>query len=342
MRRLIVSILLFVGIIAKAQIPPNYYSTAEGLSKSQLKIALHDIIKNHVEYPYTSSITDEWDILKETDKDTINSNNVILFYTGWTVDAEQEYNNGNGWTREHVWAKSHGQFGNDLGAGADVHHIRPTDGTVNSARSNLDFDDGGTVYVDADGPTTNKKDGDSWEPRDEVKGDVARMLFYMAVRYEGDASEPDLELVDDVDTYYLNQPGKGYHGKLSTLLKWHHHDPVDEFEKNRNEVIYDFQGNRNPFIDNPEFVDLIWGTISSNSFVEKVNSLSIYPNPASDYLTINIENPDLMIIYSVLGGVFKIQFQNEDTIDISSLKPGLFVIQVYKNGKGWVGRFVKR
>jgi endonuclease I len=118
-----------------AQIPPNYYSTTEGLSQGQLKIALHDIIKNHVEYPYTSSMTDVWDILKETDRDTINSNNVILFYTGWAVDAEQEYNNGNGWTREHVWAKSHGQFGNDLGAGTDVHHIRPTDGTVNSARS---------------------------------------------------------------------------------------------------------------------------------------------------------------------------------------------------------------
>lgn len=89
-------------------------------------------------------------------------------------------------------------------------------------------------------------------------------------------------------------------------------------------------------------MDLIWVTISSNSIAEKVNSLSIYPNPASDYLTINIENPDLVIIYSVLGEVNKIQSQKEDIIDISSIMPGLYVIQVYKNGEGWVGRFVKR
>jgi len=117
-----------------------------------------------------------------------------LFYSGWSVNAAQEYNNGNGWTLEHIWAKSHGDFGTDIGAGTNVHHLRPEDNTVNNARNNKDFDNGGSIYVDDDGVTQCRTDADSWEPRDAVKGDVARMLFYMATRYEGTNGEPDLEI----------------------------------------------------------------------------------------------------------------------------------------------------
>ena len=163
-----------------SQIPEGYYSNANGLSGEQLKSALHDIIKDYKEYPYTSTNTDVWDILKQTDKDTANPENVILFYSGWSVNAAQEYNNNTGWSREHVWAKSHGDFGTTMGAGTDVHHLRPADITVNSARNNKDFDDGGDIYVDGDGITQCRTDNDSWEARGAVKGDIARMLFYMA------------------------------------------------------------------------------------------------------------------------------------------------------------------
>jgi hypothetical protein len=80
----------------------------------------------------------------------------------------------------------------------------------------------------------------------------------MATRYEGEDGEPDLELVDAVNTFNRNEPGKGYFGKLSTLLDWHISDPVDSFEMNRNHIIYSYQKNRNPFIDHPEFVAKIW------------------------------------------------------------------------------------
>ena len=126
---------------------------------------------------------------------------------------------------------------------------------MNSTRNNKDFDDGGTEYIDGDFPTGCLRDSDSWEPRDSEKGDVARMLFYMAVRYEGEDGEPDLELSDEVNT-----APTPFHGRLSTLLEWHENDPVDDWERRRNDIIYiDFQNNRNPFIDHPEFVDLIWG-----------------------------------------------------------------------------------
>lgn len=254
----VVTLLLLVT--AFGQIPSGYYDAASGKSGGELKAALYNIIKGHTTYPYTSSSTDVWDILKETDKDPNNPDNVILLYTGWSKNGPKEYDKENGWSREHVWAKSHGDFGETPPAGTDVHHLRPVDISVNSARDNKDFDNGGSRYIDGDGSTDCYTDADSWEPRDAVKGDVARMIFYMATRYEGENSEPDLEVVDYVTNWKVTPaPKYPIHGKLSTLLEWHVQDPVDDFEINRNEVIYSYQHNRNPFIDHPEYVNYIWG-----------------------------------------------------------------------------------
>jgi len=222
------------------QIPDGYYSATQGLDKEELKSTLYDIIKGHTEYPYTSSSTDVWDILKETDKDTANPGNVILFYTGWSVNAAQEYNNGAGWNREHVWAKSRGDFGTTNGPGTDAHHLRPCDISVNSARNNRWFDNCSEPYLDSGEPTGCFTSSTSWvwQPRDEVKGDVARMIFYMATRYEGEGAEPDLEVIDYLpDDNYTNEP---IHAKLEALLQWHQEDPVDDFERNRNEVVYSY------------------------------------------------------------------------------------------------------
>ncbi len=223
-----------------------YYQSAAGLSGDRLKAELHEIIDDHHEVTYSTV----WEALRETDEDPNNPNNVILLYTG---RSQSKTSNGGGvdnWNREHVWAKSHGDFGTSMGAGTDLHHLRPTDVTVNSARGNKDFDNGGQAHSEC---TACKTDSDSWEPPNNVKGDVARMLFYMAVRYEGDSGELDLELADRVSTY--PQP---LHGKLSVLLEWHEQDPVDAFERNRNNIIQKWQGNRNPFIDHPEWVAEIW------------------------------------------------------------------------------------
>ena len=224
-----------------------YYQEAKGKTGIELKNALHEIIDDHRKLSYG----DVWGALRETDEDPANPDNVILLYTG---RSQSKLLNGGGsdeWNREHVWAKSHGGFGTSQGAGTDLHHLRPTDTTVNSSRSNLDFDNGGSPHDEAAG---NFSDSDSWEPRDEVKGDIARMLFYMAVRYEGDNGEIDLELNERVEN-----GSKPFHGKLSVLLSWHELDPVDETEIRRNELIFEkYQGNRNPFIDHPEWAEMIW------------------------------------------------------------------------------------
>jgi len=258
--------LLYGTSIVFTQIPEGYYNSVEGLKGVKLKAALNDIIDGHVQFPYTSTNIDVWDILKETDKDTIDPSKVILLYTGWTVDAAQEYNRGKGWTREHVWAKSRGGFGTRLGPGTDVHALRPCDVSVNSARSNRWFGCGDYEYIDGDGATGSYTSSSSWvwEPRDIVKGDVARMIFYMATRYEGENGELDLFMIDSIPRD--NKTKAPVHGRLSVLLEWHNEDPVDDWERNRNEIIYSYQGNRNPFIDRPEFVDGIWG---EGSMLEK-------------------------------------------------------------------------
>jgi endonuclease I len=225
----------------------TYYKNAIGKTGTSLKSSLHTIISSQTKISYDAV----WNALKVTDQDPNNSNNVILLYSG--VSRAKSLNGGDtgDWNREHVWAKSHGDFGTATGPGTDLHHLRPADVTVNSIRGNLDFDNGGSTVTNGGG---SKVDSDSFEPRDADKGDVARMILYMAVRYEGDDGFPDLEPDEKV-----NNGSAPYIGKLSVLKQWSDEDPPSAFEENRNQVIYDtYQHNRNPFIDHPEWVDAIW------------------------------------------------------------------------------------
>jgi len=247
--------MLFLPLLLLAQIPAGYYDSAAGKSGNELKNTLHNIINDHVRYPYTSTSTDVWDILMYCDEDSTNTDNVILLYTGRSQAKSLNASQGSDpdyWNREHVWSKSHGFPNESDTAYTDVHHLRPADASVNSSRSNKDFDNGGEPHSEA---TECNADSDSWEVRDAVKGDVARMMFYMAVRYEEDGNY-DLELVETI-------PSSGpQFAKLATLLEWHQNDPVDAGERRRNDRVYSYQNNRNPFIDHPEYVDLIWGSAS--------------------------------------------------------------------------------
>ncbi|USX51932.1 endonuclease [Lentzea sp. HUAS12] len=225
----------------------SYYTAACGKSGAALKSALNGIIRNQTKLSYDQV----WDALKATDQDPANANNVILLYSGRSQAKSTNGGNANDWNREHVWAKSHGDFGTSTGPGTDIHHLRPEDVSVNATRGNLDFDNGGSAVPEA---TDSRYDGDSFEPRNAVKGDVARMIFYMAVRYEGNDGYVNLEINNSV-----SNGSAPYMGKLSVLKQWSQQDPPDAFEKRRNQVIFDsFQHNRNPFIDHPEWVASIW------------------------------------------------------------------------------------
>lgn len=232
--------------------PSGYYSGTANLSGPTLRRRLHNIVSNGVT---KLSYRKVWDALGKTDEDPCNSDNVILIYTGRSQSKELRNRGGAGqndmWAREHVWPKSHGFRSSGMAAYTDIHHLRPADTTVNSSRGHKDFADGGDPQGEANDTFRTSQ---TWEPRNSVKGDIARMMFYMVVRYEGGDGVPDLELVEEATD--SDQPRLGY---LCTLYSWHHNDPVNKWERRRNAIIHTEQGNRNPFIDNPRWVEKIWG-----------------------------------------------------------------------------------
>jgi len=249
---LCISLLLISTGKLLADIPTDYYTEATGKTDVTLKSSLHDIIANHKKYSYKKV----WDILQETDEDPNNTNNIILIYSRQSLPKSQYGGQLDDWNREHTWPKSHGFPKESWPAYTDVHHLRPSLTTINTARGILDFDNGGDRFL-PEAPLV-QYDNDSWEVPDEVKGDIARGIFYMAVRYEGEVdNEPDLEITDDVNE---SQPDTVKIGKLSTLLEWHLQDPPNTQEQLRNDKVFKWQGNRNPFIDHPEWVLDIWQT----------------------------------------------------------------------------------
>ncbi|WP_256107907.1 endonuclease I family protein [Streptomyces sp. ODS05-4] len=229
-----------------AALDDSYYQDALGKSGAELKSALHTIVSEQT----TLSYDEVWEALKTTDEDPADPSRVMLIYSGRSQAKDAHGSGADDWNREHVWAKSHGDFGTAAGPGTDIHHLRPEDASVNSARGNLDFDEGGDPVDQAPGSLA---DADSFEPRDEVKGDVARMVLYMAVRYDGSGGFPDLEANDRVGNG--SAPAMG---RLSVLRRWSDEDPPGAAEKTRNDKIQQIQKNRNPFIDHPEWVGEIW------------------------------------------------------------------------------------
>ena len=268
MKKLLFSILTLTSLISFCQ--EAYYSDINlQLSGTDLKDALATkIISTHTNtLDYTPGV---WEASKVTDVNPTNSSEVLLIY-GWengsdsgiTNDRQRGINNNGGgstqWNREHVFARSLGNPNlGSVGPGADAHHLRPADPSTNSSRSNRKFGRGsgnsGFSTVDFhqgnDGPNTA-----AWYPGDEWKGDVARMMMYMYVRY-GDVCLPTAVGVGST----ASTPDD----MIDLFLVWNVEDPVSDFEKARNTFHENTantyaQGNRNPFIDNPFLATRIWG-----------------------------------------------------------------------------------
>ena len=182
-------------------------------------------------------------ILDEADRDPNNPSNVLTIYDRQSVSGVWD---GTTWNREHVWPNSRlgvsSVTNTQKNIASDLHNLRAAIVSTNSSRSNKWYD---TL-------TTSS----TYYPGNDDKGDVARILFYMVVMY------PNLDLVNIItqtmdDGMYVE--AGTYMAIMSLLLQWHMDDPVDNFERNRNDVIYHYQNNRNPFIDRPEYVASIWG-----------------------------------------------------------------------------------
>jgi len=260
---------VFAGL-AHAQAPAGYYNSANGLSGAALKTELSSIITNgHVDKGYSGL----WTAYKTTDidKDYENDGSILDIYSEKPVGTDP-YNytpgtnqcgtystEGNCYNREHIVPQS--LFNQASPMVADIHFIRATDGKVNGMRSNYPFGKVGSAsFTSQNGSKlgTSVSSGYSgivFEPIDEFKGDVARMIFYFVTRYQSKLSSFSSGNMLGSSTF----PGLQT-WELNVLLTWHNQDPVSQAEIKRNNASYTFQGNRNPFIDNPNYVNLIWGS----------------------------------------------------------------------------------
>lgn len=226
-----------------AQSAPAYYSSIDfNKTKNELKNELATLITTT--HTKTISYSELQTLMKTSDVDSENPANLLLVYGSQSSGLHQRSRPISGsWNREHVYAKSKGtpNLGTS-GPGADGHHLRPADTQLNSTRGSLLFDDG-------TGSLAYKTSRGGWYPGEEWKGDVARILMYMYVRYNSRCLP--LNITMNPNTYSQDFP--------DILLKWNVEDPVSAFEIQRQNVVANMQKNRNPFIDNPYLATVIWG-----------------------------------------------------------------------------------
>ena len=322
--------------------PSGYYDSLDGLADNNLKQAMQDIIANP-SVVRAQTYADVIDILKEADQNPENSNEVWLVYLEQgraKLDFQLTSSSVGKWNREHTFPRSRAGYysieedeiadGKDVfwetkadslrHGNSDAHALRAVDGPENSSRNNQ-------FYGEYTGPAGTLGG---------FKGDVARGVFYLAVRYNG------LDIVNG-----FPDGNVGQFGDLQTLLEWHRNDPPDDFEMNRNNVIYDWQFNRNPFIDQPELIEYIWGDNMGEVWVQSLSvdenlldTISIYPNPTSGRVYIKgLNSAANATVYSVDGRKLFTQIITNSYIDLN-LSSGMYMLQIATEGKMSVKKII--
>ncbi len=290
----LLSAISIFSITGNAQ-PVGFYNGTEGKSGNELKKILHDKIKDHVDFSYNEAKY----LINYSDADPENPANVILFYSQISRNASLYGSVAGTINREHVWAKSHGNFAGIRPMDGDALNLRPADAIVNMNRGNLDFDNVQPNGMRDPIATSCWYNLSAYEPGPETKGQVARILFYMATRYEGTDGEIDLELVPKLNNY----PEANF-GNLTTLLEWNRLYPPSDLERQRNDRMQRMQQNRNPFVDHPEFADYIWANAQLAG--PEFGSFAMtpeFPNPGEEpTVSIRIKNTSDFSDVSVFWG----------------------------------------
>lgn len=323
--------LLFVLSIGYGQIPAYYSSVDFSLTELALKEELSNLITSTHTSP--TSYSEVWEVLKVSDLDPTNSAVVLLIYgylddVNPVTDRTRDKNNNGGstgqWNREHVFPKSLGSP--DLGTsgpGSDPHNLRASDVQANGNRGNKKY---------ATGAGNAGNVGSNWYPGDEWKGDAARIIMYMYLRY-GNRCVPNT--VAEGTSNAIDA------GMINLLLDWNVSDPVSDFEINRNNQIHLVIGNRNPFIDNPRIATRIWGGTPAEDFwgnlsvkENQISDLSVYPNPTvHDFVYVSTSTAVQKISVLNLAGasLLEIEPANQNPqyeIDLSQLPNGMFLVQI--------------
>lgn len=283
---LAVALVFMAGSAAWADPPPGYYDSVDDSDAATLRATLHEVIDDHTRFPYTSGSTDTWDILEEAQEDPDDPANILDVYGNRSLI---KIGGGVGpYNREHSWPKSYGFPDDNTGnyPYTDCHQLFLCASDLNSDRGNKPFrtcdascTERTTDFNNGQGGGSGIYPGNSnwfsgshvagiWETWIGTRGDIARAQFYLDVRYEGGThgvtgrAEPDLVLTDNQSLIAASQTGSNeslaYMGERAVLAQWHQQDPVDAFERRRNDVVFGHQGNRNPFVDRPEWADCLF------------------------------------------------------------------------------------
>ncbi|KAL3923213.1 MAG: hypothetical protein SGILL_001782 [Bacillariaceae sp.] len=315
----------------------EYYATLPSGMALWNRTAIGDLLKSthRNELRYTSNTKEDvWDALIDLDPGS-TPGTVRLIYRNVDVPAIP-YGSGSTWNREHIWPKSHGveTTGPDM---TDIHHLRPSDWNVNSARGNKYFSACGitrplsecTSPAHAEADPTTERDPETWLPPQNVRGDIARALFYMDLRYFGvGEKEEDLTLTDC--------PGQNPNemGYLSQLLEWHAQDPVDQAERDRNDrACSRWQGNRNIFVDYPELVSQLYGSPQEANGPNGYSQCTFTPPPPAAAAAAS--NCDDLSAGDVQ--LIRVQADNPDTIAMVALEALPAGVAILVTDKAWTG-----
>lgn len=253
MKRTLLTLSLLISALAlTAQVPNGYYNAADGKTGDELKVALHNIIKGHHVVSYEGLLNAfAYTDCKPNGKIWDIYSNYEYSLSGNCGEYEHE---GDCWNREHTWPQS--WFNESTTPRSDLFHVYPTDGYVNGQRSNYPYGEvGNYIYISGNGSklgtcVTSGYTGRVFEPIDEYKGDIARSYFYMSVRYYSEDS--------NWGTSGMTNKSEILPWAMTMLLRWSDADPVSDKEIARNNAVYGYQNNRNPFIDHPEYARMIW------------------------------------------------------------------------------------
>jgi len=347
--------LLFITI-GFAQIPTGYYNTATG-SGYTLKTQLYNIINNNTNSAVSSSnYGGLWILYTDTAlRDNYYENNGSLLdiysekpagpdsyeYSSTSQQCGNYSGEGSCYNREHLMPQS--VFNSAYPMYSDAHSVVPSDGSVNGARGNFPF---GVVATANYTSTNGSKRGNNldsgysagysstvFEPINEFKGDVARAMLYFVTRYENQVTSWTYDMFNGTSNQVYTDTF------IKILLTWHLQDPVSPYEIAKNNAVYIFQGNRNPFIDNPSYVCSVWNTICVTLSLDTVNTLelvSIYPNP-SNTNSINIKSQaqlDSITLLNINGQVI-LEIQNPElnnnTFTVNNLNAGFYFLKLNSN-----------
>ncbi|MGV3696013.1 endonuclease [Flavobacterium sp.] len=357
MKKILTSLLFSFTVLAIAQdksgnvnttmsIPVGYYNSATGTGYV-LKTQLFNIINGHNDRGYgglyTTYLTSDVDNYYEA------NGTMLDMYTENPTGTECEFVYGGGlqddgtlgnaecerYNREHLVPQS--VFGqNNFPMYSDAHFVVPSDKYVNAQRGDLPFsrvNGAGTAYSNGSKRGSNLNSGYSagytgqvFEPINEFKGDIARMLLYFATRYEDQVATWNYTMFNNTSNQVFTTQA------INVLLTWHLNDPVSTREISRNDAVYARQNNRNPFIDHPEYAMRIWGSLLNTESFNPLNDISVFPNPSSDVVNIStaavIDQIEVITINGqVLQQINNPAFENSQ-YTINNLPKGFYFLKL--------------